>query len=164
MAWHTPATFVTGNPITATVLNNISDDLSYLKAPPTAHFEADESSDYTITSTSFVDVDATAGKFSLTITTAGGDVMVGFHGSVNQAGARVYFDVDVDGARVAGNDGILYLDADGPVSFVRLITGLSAAAHIFKLQWKLSAGSAVMYAGAGTSSYDLHPQFWVREI
>jgi hypothetical protein len=174
MAWVTPRTWVPEELVTANLLNtHLRDNLNALKNPPSARYEPNEGSDYTTTSTSFVDVDAT--NLALTITTAGGDVMVGFHGLVapdNVGAARVLFDVAVDGTRTAGNDGITGTTQEGSeggarpknVSFVRLISGLAAGSHTFKLQWRTNTGTATLYAGAGTSNADVHPQFWAREV
>ena len=175
MAWTTPKTWVTGEPLTASDMNtHIRDNLDYLKDQvndaPRDSYEVNESSDYTTTSTSFVDVDAT--NLSLTITTTGRDVLVGFFGSVHQGSGSqyVYFDVDVDGARNGGDDGLIFVrtEAGGNIyhqpSFVVRISGLSAGSHTFKLQWKVSASTGTLYAGAGTGSRDVHPQFWVKEL
>lgn len=170
MAWTTPRTWVTGELVTATIMNtHIRDNLNALKAPPTDSHVVNEASDYTTTSTSFVDVDAT--DLALTITTTGGDVLVHFHGSVYRNGGSsrmVFLDVDVDGARTAGDDGIVATMADTDlkphaIGFTRYISGLSAGSHTFKLQWKVD-GAALMSSGAGTANNDLHPQFWVREV
>jgi hypothetical protein len=172
MGWTEPKTW-TAEPLVATDLNtHLRDNLNELKDPPTAHYELNESADYSTTSTTFVNVDGT--KLSLTITTSGGDVMVAFHGYVRPGnnGDQLYLDVEMDGARIGGDDGIIAAmrAASGstptriPMSFVRLITGLAAGSHTFKLQWKVSAGTGELYAGAGTSGADLHPQFWVREV
>ena len=128
-------------------------------------YVCDEASDYTTTSTSFVDVDGT--NLALTIITNGGPVLVHFHGMFYTNGARMWLDVDVDGTRTAGDDGIIgaWQTANFTVTFSRLITGLSAGEHTFTLQWKvISGGTAKLYAGAGTSNADVHPQFWVREV
>jgi hypothetical protein len=80
---------------------------------------------------------------------------------------RVNLDLDVDGVRHAGDDGLTRIDTiTAPVSFVRLIRGLTPGSHTFRLQWRVSSGAnATLYAGAGTSpQLDLHPQFWVREV
>lgn len=166
--WTPPATW-TGSLITVNRLNEqIRDNLEFLKDPPSASYEADEGSNYTTTSSSFVDVDST--NLSLTIETAGGDVLIAFHGTVTRSasGGIVRFDVDVDGTRVASDDGIIAAEpvtgAGMPVSFVRYVTGLSPGSHTFKLQWKINTGTATLYAGAGTSQYDIHPQMWVREV
>ncbi len=171
-AWATPVTWGVDQLVTASDLNaQLRDNLNVLKTPPSAHYELNESSDYTTNSATFVDVDATAGKFNLTITTSGGDVFVGFHGCVEHSNSlAVFFDVLVDGVtQVGGNDGIVRVRQGAAsdmvsVSFVRLVTGLSAASHSFKLQWKTGGATATLLAGAGTSGKDVHPQFWVREI
>ncbi len=82
----------------------------------------------------------------------------------------IFFDVLIDDTTyVGGDDGVLRArgsDSADTVSvcFVRLVTGLSAGSHSFKLRWKTSAATATLLAGAGTSGKDVHPQFWVREI
>lgn len=142
--------------------------------PPNAEYTADESSDYTTNSTSWVDVDAT--NFVLTITTQGGPVLIGFDGNVacNHVSNSVYFDVDIDGTRLGGDDGLKRIanpDAATanrlmPVEFHRLVN-LAAGEHTFTLQWKNTATSSfttTLYAGAGTSGADLHPQFFVVEL
>jgi hypothetical protein len=172
MAWTTPKTWNVDELLTAANLNtHLRDNLNALKAPPTAHYECDEASDYTTTSTSFVDVDGT--NLALAITTGGGDVLVHFHAAVMHGGSgRIFFDVTVDGDRVAGDDGIIggYVVNSSSgyptayMTFTRLITGVSAGEHTFKVQWKTSGATARLFAGAGTSWGDAHPQFWVREV
>lgn len=168
MTWENPKTWVTGELVTAAMLNtHVRDNLNALKSPPSDDYVCDESSNYNTTSTSFVNVDAT--NLALTINTAGGDVMVGFHAVVHNStsSAIIFFDVEVDGVREAGDDGLIEAQFDAgvlPVSFVRLITGLSEGSHTFKLQWKVSAGTGVMYTGTGTTSADVHPQLWTREV
>jgi len=170
MAYTTPKTWVTGEALTATDMNTyIGDNLAALKNPPTDLYDVDESADYTTTSTSFVDIDAT--DLALTITTTGGDVIACFVGtSLLSTAGGLYFNVDVDGVAAAGEDGItmwqlVTANQRHSVGFAFLIQGLSAASHTFKLQWKVNgAVTGTLYAGAGTSNYDLHPQFWVREL
>lgn len=141
-----------------------------------AAYQMNEGSNYTVSSTTFVDIDAT--NLSLTITTDGGDVLVGFYGNVAQTSgalARLYFDLDVDGARFGGDDGMVAIvttsndaasDAHRPVSFVALLDNLSAGSHTFKLQWKVELGTApyTLYAASGTSPLNTHGQFWVKEL
>ncbi len=160
MAYTAPVNFVSGNPLLETELNLLQDNFRALKDPPSDNYVLNEVSDYTTTSTTFVDVDAT--NLALTILTTGGDVLVHFHGVGTDA--VILFDVDVDGVRDGGDDGFTRLTTVGPMSFTRLIAGLSAASHTFKLQWRVVAGTGTLYAGAGTSNADVHPQFWAREV
>lgn len=169
MTWVEPKTWSVDELVTASNLNtHLKGNLNALKNPPTDEYVCDESNYYTTTSTSFVNVDGT--NLSLTITTTGGDVMVGFNASFyNNASTAIHLDVDVDGAREAGDDGIVHINEPAapfwiPGSFVRLITGLSAGSHTFKLQWKVSGGTGYMQSGEGTANADTHPQFWVREV
>jgi len=174
MAYTAPTTRSTDDLITSTIWNtDLVDNIAALKDPPSANYELNEGSDYTTTSTSFADVDAT--NLALAVTTTGGDVMVHFHGTFqgNTLGMRIFLNLDVDGSPHAADDGIIFwrettgaggTTINAPISFTRLITGLSAAAHTVKLQWKVSAGTATLYAGAGTSSADNHAQMWVREV
>jgi hypothetical protein len=166
MAYTNPTTQATDHIVTATEWNtDLVDNIRALKNPPSASFVANEATDYTITTTTFANVDGTSGKFLLSITTTGGDVMVHFSGGVNPS-SRCYFDLQVDGSgQVGGNDGITGCGSSlTAVSFTRLITGLAAGTHTFALQARVNSGSAVLYAGAGTAGFDLHPQFWVREL
>jgi hypothetical protein len=170
--WTAPRTWAVGELVTAALLNtHLRDNLEALKVPPTALHNVNQGSDYQTTSTSFVNVDAT--NLALTIVTGGGDVLIGFYGFVNvAAGAKfAYFDVEIDGVRMAGDDGLVAANSQQSanqafcVSFVTLKQGLAAGTHTFKLQWKAtSAATLTLYAGAGTTALDLHPQFWVREV
>jgi hypothetical protein len=165
MAWTEPKTdWALGELVTQSDLNAIGDNLAALKEPPSANYELDEGSDYTTTSSSFVDIDAT--DLALTIETTGGDILVGFIGSFNSSGDNHNFlEIDLDGSPVGGDDGICkWRDRNEKTGFVYLITGVSAAPHTIKLQWKRDAGTLTLYAGAGTSDADAHPQFWAREV
>lgn len=131
------------------------------------NYTANEGTDYTTSSTSFVDVDAAG--FSLSITTTGNPVLVGFTGVtfMGGSGQEMYFDVDIDsGTPMFGDDGVAMNESNRrhSTTFLKLVTGLSAATHTFDLQWKVSANTGTLYAGAGTASYDLHPHFFVMEI
>lgn len=166
--WTTPKTWNTGDPLIATDMNtHIRDNFEFIKSPPTAAYKANESSDYSTTSLTFANVDNI--NLALSLTIAGGLILVGFSGNVSaNAACNINFDVEVDGVRQGGDDG--YICQNGStveemVSFVIPITGLAAGAHTFKLQWKTSANTVTMRAGAGTATgRDNHPVFWVREV
>ena len=167
--WTTPATYTPSQRVGADDLNLVRDNLEFLKSPPTDTYEFNDGSNWSTTSTTFANVDAT--DLSLDITTAGGAVMIGFVGTVDgTSGGTVhaYFDVSIDGVRIGGDDGICVAHCGAEatvVSFVYLKVGVSAGAHNFKLMWKTSSGDTLLlYAGAGTSNYDVHGQFWVREV
>lgn len=168
--WTAPKTWAVGELVTASLLNtHLRDNLDFLKSPPVAQYVGNQASDYTTTSTSFTNVDGT--NFVLTITPAGSQVLVHFDGTIiHSATNRIHFDVEIDSAgnRLAGDDGILVFNANGdivPISFTRLVTGLTPnVAHAFRLQWKVSGGTATLHAGAGATNADVHPQFWVREV
>lgn len=164
MTWTQPKTW-SSEPLTSSDLNtHLRDNLEALKDPPGEQYSLNEASDYTTTSTAFVNVDNT--NLAFTLTTNGGDVMVHVHVPVVGSGGILYFDLEVDSTRLAGDDGLARAAAGGVsiVSFTRLITGLAAGSHTIKLQWKVGAGTGTMYAGAGTAGNDLHGQMWVREV
>ncbi len=168
--WTAPRTWADNDLVAAADLNEqLRDNQEFLKDPPTDIYDANEASDYTTTSTSFTDVDGT--NFSLSLDTEGGDVLVWFSGNVrtNSAGQTIHLNVSVDGSDNVADDGIIGTPVTGaqpglPTTFIRLIQGLAAGTHTFKLRWKTNTGTATLYAGAGTSNADVHPQFGVREI
>lgn len=165
--WATPRTWSTGELVTATLLNtHLRDQLTAIKTPASFRCIIDEASNYTTSSTSFTDIDAT--NLSATITTGGGAVMVFFMGTVVNSGAsRIYFNIDVDGSPVAADDGLIFGTATafyGPFTLAYLVTGLSAGSHTFKMQWKAAANTNTLYAGAGTATADTHPTFWGVEL
>ena len=128
----------------------------------------DDSADWTTNSTSLVDIDNT--DLNITITTTGNPVRVHFHGTFDSnAALNLFLDVTVDGTQHGGNDGIGKERIGGTnlfviISFTRLVTGLSAGSHTFKMQWKVNANTVKLYAGAGTAATDVHGQFWAEEI
>ena len=172
--WTTPKTWETGEAVTASDMNtHIRDNVDHLhtRMENTDEYTLNEGSDYTTTSTSFVDVDATNLALTITTTKDNAVVLVHFDGTVSVSGGtgpRVHMDVTLDGTAIGGDDGLQTRRADayaGPISFTRAVVVPTAQSHTFKLQWKiLGGGTATLYAGAGTTYYDLHPQFWVKEL
>ena len=169
MAWTAPKTW-SSEPLTSLDLNsNVRDNLNHLKdrLDSSAGNSLSGAVLLTTTATEFVDVDAV--NLSLALTTHGGDVLLGFTGTVqcSQAGGSVYFNVAVDNVDNVADDGIigqqigLSLDNNRPkpLSFVMLIPGLATGSHIFKLRWKVSSGNT-----AKMDVVRLHPQFWAKEI
>lgn len=174
MTWTAPKTW-SSEPLTSNDLNTyIRDNQNDIRARQDNNVDyiLDEASDYTTTSTSFVDVDAT--NLAITIETNGGDVLVGFAGgcannSTTNAGRQTYLNVAVDDTDYFDDDGALavsrFYSSPGNASFVVLIEGLAAGTHTFKLRWKTFSGTtSTLYAGAGSSDNDTHHQFWAQEI
>jgi hypothetical protein len=128
-----------------------------------------EGSNYTTTSTTFVDIDAT--NLSLDVNINSDEIMIGFAGSIRNSNASVksHLDIKLDGVSIVGDDGMLISQLTNandiiPFTINWTQTGLVPGTHTFTLQWKVSAGTATMWAGAGTAEADIHPQFWVREV
>jgi hypothetical protein len=133
----------------------------------TTSYVFNDSADWQTNSTSFVNIDGT--DLSLDITTTGKPVLVGFHGTfLGSTTLNVFLDFTVGGTLFGGDSGIVKQNVTTTgfetVSFIALVTGLSAALHTFNMQWRVSTGTVTLYAGAGTATNDLHGQFWVQEI
>lgn len=169
MGWTRPKTW-SSEPLTSLDLNTyVRDNQNHLKGrlDNAASHSASGVALLSTTATAFVDVDAT--NLSLTLTTHGGVVLIGFTGTVQHSvgSARTYLNIAVDGVDYIADDGITGLvnASSGetrrikPLSFVVLVSQLSAGSHIFKLRWKTTRNN--------TTSMDvvnLHPQFWAKEI
>lgn len=170
----------TNEPLTAADMNTyLSDNIDALKNPPSKIYNANESANYTTTSTTFTNVDATdtEGKFRLTITTTGGAILVTAMLTItnNTTNATVHFALSVDGTVYAPTgaieDGIcaskpnVGANTNMVVPIVYWIYGQSAGSHIIRLMWKITtASTATLFAGAGTAGADVHPQFAVMEL
>lgn len=172
--WTAPKTW-TGALVTVDDLNtHIRDNLLYLLDRPADLYNANEASDYTTSNTNFASVDTSGGAndFSFSLDTNGGDCIATFSGIVgfSTGSQSILFDILVDGSRIGGDDGIAgarspsaaSADIKLNVAFPYTIP-LAAGTHTFVLQWRTNTGTATLYAGAGTSGLDVHPQFAVRE-
>ncbi len=152
MAWTTPKTdWEVGELVSAGEMNAVSENLAELDRVRKAVAAHTTKADLSIPhSGTFVDINS---NFNLTITTAGGDVLVHFHGVVANRGLKI--DIEVDGTRQGDADhGLRFGGVDNEMmSFTHLIQNLSAGSHTFKLQGRNS-----------TTTLRRHAQFWVREI
>lgn len=173
MTWTAPTTRSTGYLFTASNYNtDVVNNLIHLKDPNFELYQSNETGDYTVTSTSFADVDGAGSQLTLTITLdVTADLAIGFQGSwICTSGTdRLYLDVDIDGVKLGGDDGLIgarpvTTAAGTPISFVVWKLAASSGAHTVKLQAKVSGSTHTLFAGAGTSNGDLHPQFWVKEM
>ena len=158
MAWTTPKTdWTTGELVAASDLNAIGDNLAALKHPPSAFVKT--GADITAKVDEFTDIDSNS--LRLTTPTAGGDVLVYFQGQIRRTNSNAfcYIDIDVDGNRYIGGDGILLVYAHSwysHTSFCYLVQNLGAGSHTFKPQWKNSRSNGCQLHTGAT--------FWVREI
>jgi hypothetical protein len=110
---------------------------------------------YTTTSSTFVDVDAT--NFALTITTGAHRVMLVFTGSGGNTSADyIELDVTVDGTRQGGTGGLVIMECQDSLvfknlSFTYITDVLTAASHTFKLQYRVnSSGTATIQGGSSS--------------
>ena len=115
----------------------------------------------TTTSTSLVDVTGA----TVTITTGAFPVAYGNVTSArnNTPGALLYINIDIDGALEYGTSGTQRHVITNNYMFNASTSGQSAAltagSHTIKMQWKVSAGSGLLWADASNSH-----QFYAREI
>src|SRR6266568_292591 len=117
--------------------------------------------DYTTTSTSFVNVDNT--NLAITATISSGTVIIAVTATAfNAAGNSMYFDLEIDGVREGGTDGLIKVIMTNPtnVSFTWVKTGLSVGSHTFKLQWKVTASAGHLQS----NSADCRLGFSVKEL
>lgn len=150
MAWTTPKTW-SSEPLTSSDLNTyIRDNQAHLldRVESSAEHYFRSSGDYSTTSLTMVDVDAT--NMNFTITTTGGDVLVGFRGWVNSGTSGYELAVDLDsGSSVTIMMSVPYgTSFIGNTSFIAIFTGLSTGSHTFKLQFRrFNTGAMTLYAG-----------------
>ncbi len=161
MAWTTPKTdWTTGELVAASDLNAIGDTDNFLfNGWAGDRYVRNNGSNWTTTSTSYVDVDAT--NLASTITTNGGDVLVIFTGNVqNSAVAGCRMALDIDGTTTEAITLVNPYNTGKHVnmSFAYLITGLSAGSHTIKLRWRNITASTMTLVGSE------HVSWVVREV
>lgn len=158
--------------VTATKLNTVRDSLNYVfNERALSAVLIDAGSNYTMTSTSWADIDAT--NLKVTITVRNGRARIVFNAPLVESSGSgndvdVYFDFTVDGTRAGGDDGLAKkpFGVSIPIFIEWIAEGLSDGSHEFGVQWKTTGGGtrlATLYAGAGTSNKDLHPVFIAEE-
>ncbi|MGB7340377.1 MAG: hypothetical protein WBC91_15880 [Phototrophicaceae bacterium] len=155
MAWTQPKTW-SNEPLIAGDMNtHIRDNLLALKDPVTDSYVV--TGTITTTSTTLVSISA---NLEFTITTTGGDVMVGIFGRIRGVTGTPYFDIEVDGVDYfktasGANEMGSFETNTGVPGFMALIEGLPAGSHTFKFKFRITAGTLSIYAGT---------QAWVREV
>ncbi len=150
-----------GELVTADDMNEIGEHLKKLMAPlPIATYTTP--SDIVATPRTWSDIDSE--NLNFTLNTTGGDVLAHFQGVIHDQtnrGHTVGFNLEVDGVRQRGSNGIVNAGLDNgrqnvPICFTNLIRNLSAGPHTFKFQWE-------SYQERGVR-LKKEAQFWVREI
>jgi len=137
-----------------------------------SQYTCDESSNYSVFTTSFSNVDGT--HLVLNITPGNkaltGQALVGWHCNVVvPGGQRGFFNLNVNGTLTA-NDGIIFADPGATtgtlqVGFTRIVTGLVVGTlNTVYLSAKVTGGTMTVLAGAGTSNADVHPQLWALNL
>lgn len=112
--------------------------------------------DYTTTSTSFVNVDLTAGTGTLTVTTGARRCLVVMSciAYCDAADGYVCMDLTVDGVRQGTTLGLVCARyattaTRSNLSMIYPTAVLSAGSHTFNLQWRVSGGNGNLFASAG---------------
>jgi hypothetical protein len=140
--------------VTAEAMNEIGDNLAWLLTR-----EARDAVAFSAASTSSA---SWATRATLTLTTRGGALLLGFSSSAYHTSAgRGYLDVAIDATRLAlnGSDGSLEITPGGSgsaqtLSGTLLIPTVSAGAHTVTLEWKTDSADFHMLGG----------QFWALEV
>ncbi len=121
--------------------------------------------DFTTTSTSFVNVDATNASITITVGSGGNPVLIGFGGILVHTGTLedTAIDITIDGVLQGGTKGLTAsgVDAVGTRHFIGYTyqtAALSAGSHTFRIQWLTNGGTATWYASATTPFH-----MWVTE-
>lgn len=139
MTWTAPKTdWSNGDLVTADDLNVISENLAAVRNLQTVTSATTEEIVTLLGDYAYVD----SANLNLTITTAGADVMVYFHGSLRRIGSTGWtyarFDFDIDGSQKGGINGIATIYMTGhfywSARFTHLIQDLSPGSHTFKLK------------------------------
>lgn len=154
MAWSTPKTWGTEVLTSADMNQYIRDNQNFLKdaVDPLPFENKPRNVTYSTNVGSWANVDAT--NLSATLTTTGGNVLLGLQASCRTAGGNeINLRVAIDGnnafyIRVQRNE------YNSNASFVGVAYGLTAGSHVFRLQWQTTGGT----------NYLVAPLFWVREV
>jgi len=138
--------------VSAQDLNIIGEDLTYLKQNK-GNAKATLNASST-NQTTFVTLS------SLSVTTLGGALLVGFYAPVrHDASSTAYFDFALNGTRIGlnGNSGSYSINVSNTntaACMVQLVTSLAAGTHTIALQWRCD--TQWLSVGKG--------QFWVVEL
>ena len=152
MPWTTPISRAPGDLLSATDHNTYTrDNLIYLHSGrPVVAIERNSGGPYGVNAAAgWAAVDPANLSPSITLTT--GRVLITFMGCIYaQSGQGVHFDVELDGVRLGGTDGLtrVYTDPNARQAVLTLFkTGLTPGSHTFRLVWRATVDVVYMHAG-----------------
>lgn len=161
--------------LTYAVMNlYVRDNLEAVRQPQMTVVNTTSGSDFTTSSTSFVDISSTYYQASITPSMSSPltcRLEVNLRGLFTQTNASNYttiFDILIDGVSVSGGTGVQAIRGNSasyyPLNLCHIIEGVAAGAHTIKVQWKVENASAVakLYAANGGTT-QMKGQFSVRE-
>lgn len=174
---YTDKTWAANEALTASGFNAyLRDALRHLAEPDREVINITTGTNYTTTSTSFVDVNTTDYQVDLTPSIGGGqtcDILVGGMFALRCSGdatpAIIHFDLMVNGVSVSGANGIIFVEGATnqifPVTLNYLLQGQDNSAKAIKLRWKTSDGArtATLYTQSG-GTRQARSQFWARVL
>lgn len=141
MAYNTVADFTANEAPDESKLNDLNENLEFIRTPVTYHFAS--VAGYTTTSATFVEVDAT--NTSQTMTFGGGKVLI----LVKFAGDEFEMDLEIDGARVGDATRGLWAMSGASTrvfNFFWLIDAGLVGSKTIKLMWREYNGAAATTA------------------
>ena len=169
MAWTTISDFTDEQVISATIMNQLADNIEFLAN--TTQGDSEVTTEQTTTSATFVSIGA---SFEKTISMTGGNLLVLLTGMTRVTGVGTevgYFDIELDAARLGHTtEGLMVVQREtnaGTVTgtppysmiFGRIITGLSVASHTIKIMWMVDSGGTFRLGYSGTAI-----RLYVKEI
>jgi len=167
MTWTQLDPFSTGDLLTAQHMNDIVGNLEFLAAGNYFVKLPALAGNYTTTSTTFVDVDAT--EWSQAITTSvlatGVRVTAQMNAYVSANANVIFFDIARDGTRLGNSSGLArngptVASALPPWHVAALDTGITPGSeHTYTLQWRVNGSTGNLQGGAAD-----RPLFTVEEV
>jgi len=176
MPWHTPITWQVDQLVTEGDLNTqVRDNLLYLKARADRALGAATPIGLDISTGSTQWNDIQAELLSISLTTVGGPVLLGFSGVFNTnttAETVGQLDFAIDGIRYAGNEGLAVTNVRSGVVTLQhdhvamqvLVTNLPSGLHVFRPQWRLTSGTILILRGGSTLNAQFRPHLWAIEL
>jgi len=171
MAWGSVAAFSENDVVTAAILNQMADNIEYMRAP-NQYAYLYNSTEMTTTSGTFVSLGANFEQATFACT--GRPLLVLLQGSVRVTGSSAevgHFDIEVDSSRIGDSavgiisfaretfGGSVLTNAPYLTSIGAIITGLAAGNHSIKMMWIVDSGGTLRlgYGGAAV-------KFIIREL